>query len=225
MRIENKLNYKYRILILISLVAIVLARPLIANNLEYNVERVEHNFNHPWSSATLPNGDILVTELIGKIKRIDIKTREVIDINGIPNVLFRGQGGLSDIILHPEFEKNNIVLISFSYGEKNKNTLKVISAELIRNELINKKIIFEATPYRKSSNHYGARLVFLNDNSLIITSGDGLIIVKMHKTLIIILVKLFVLMLMALFQKIILTLIHKMLCQKFFHMVIEISRE
>ena len=173
MRIENKLNYKYRILVLISLVAIVLARPLIATNLEYNVERVEHNFNHPWSSATLPNGDILVTELIGKIKRIDIKTREVIDINGIPNVLFRGQGGLSDIILHPEFEKNNIVLISFSYGEKNKNTLKVISAELIRNELINKKIIFEATPYRKSSNHYGARLVFLNDNSLIITSGDG----------------------------------------------------
>ena len=55
MRIENKLNYKYRILILISLVTIVLARPLIATNLEYNVERVEHNFNHPWSSATLPN--------------------------------------------------------------------------------------------------------------------------------------------------------------------------
>ena len=173
MRIENKLNYKYRILVLISLAAIVLARPLIAANLEYNVEKVEHNFNHPWSSATLPNGDILVTELIGKIKRIDIKTREVIDINGIPNALFRGQGGLSDIILHPEFEKNSIVFISFSYGEKNKNTLKVISAELIRNELINKKIIFEAKPYRKSSNHYGARLVFLNDNSLIITSGDG----------------------------------------------------
>ena len=153
MRIENKLNYKYRILVLISLAAIVLARPLIATNLEYNIEKVEHNFNHPWSSATLPNGDILVTELIGKIKRIDIKTREVIDINGIPNALFRGQGGLSDIILHPEFEKNSIVLISFSYGEKNKNTLKVISAELIRNELMNKKIIFEATPYRKSSNH------------------------------------------------------------------------
>ena len=174
MRIENKLNYKYRILVLISLLAIFLARPLIATNLEYNVERVEHNFNHPWSSATLPNGDILVTELIGKIKRIDINTREVIDINGIPKVLFRGQGGLSDIILHPEFENNNIVLISFSYGEKNKNTLKVISAELIKNELVNKKTIFEATPYRKTSHHYGARLVFLNDGTLIITSGDGI---------------------------------------------------
>ena len=88
MRIEHKLNYKYRILILVSLIAIVIVRPLIATNLEYNVEKVEYNFNHPWSSATLPNGDILITELIGKIKRIDNKTREVIDINGIPNVLF-----------------------------------------------------------------------------------------------------------------------------------------
>jgi len=173
MRIEHKLNYKYKILILISLILIVLVNPLTATDLEYNVEKVEHNFNHPWSSTTLPNGDILITELIGKIKRIDIKTKEVIDINGVPKVLFRGQGGLSDIILHPEFENNNIVLISFSYGEKNKNTLKVISAELIKNELMNKKTIFEAIPYRKSSNHYGARLVFLNDNSLIITSGDG----------------------------------------------------
>ena len=173
MRIEHKLNYKYRILLLVSLIAMVLARPLIATDLKYNVEKVEHNFNHPWSSATLPNGDILVTELIGKIKKIDIKTREVTNINGIPNALFRGQGGLSDIILHPEFENNNIVFISFSYGDKNKNTLKVISAELIKNELMNKKTIFEAAPYRKTSNHYGARLVFLNDNSLIITSGDG----------------------------------------------------
>ena len=118
MRIEHKLNYKYKILILISLIVIVLASPLTATDLKYNVEKVEHNFNNPWSSATLPNGDILITELIGKIKKIDIKTREVIDINGIPKVLFRGQGGLSDIILHPEFENNNIVLISFSYGEK-----------------------------------------------------------------------------------------------------------
>ena len=75
MRIEHKLNYKYRILILVSLIAIVIVRPLIATNLEYNVEKVEYNFNHPWSSATLPNGDILINELIGKIKRIDIKTR------------------------------------------------------------------------------------------------------------------------------------------------------
>ena len=61
----------------------------------------------------------------------------------------------------------------FSYGTKNENTLKVVSAELVNNQLINKKTIFEALPYRRSSNHYGARLVFLNDNSLIITSGDG----------------------------------------------------
>ena len=66
MRIENKLNYKYRILILISLIAIVLARPLIATNLEYNVERVEHNFNHPWSSANTSMEISLLLNLLVK---------------------------------------------------------------------------------------------------------------------------------------------------------------
>ena len=173
MKIKHKVNSRNKILIFSFLIVLAITSSLFASDLKYDVEKIEYEFNHPWSSATLPNGNILVTELSGKIKQINIKTRDVIDINGVPKVLFRGQGGLSDIILHPEFEKNNILFISFSYGTKNENTLKVVSAELINNQLINKKTIFEALPYRRSSNHYGARLVFLNDNSLIITSGDG----------------------------------------------------
>ena len=173
MKIKHKVNSRNKILIFSFLIVLAITSSLFASDLKYDVEKIEYEFNHPWSSATLPNGNILVTELSGKIKKINIKTRDVIDINGVPKVLFRGQGGLSDIILHPEFEKNNILFISFSYGTKNENTLKVVSAELVNNQLINKKTIFEALPYRRSSNHYGARLVFLNDNSLIITSGDG----------------------------------------------------
>ena len=173
MKIKHKVNSRNKILIFSFLIVLAITSSLFASDLKYDVEKIEYEFNHPWSSATLPNGNILVTELSGKIKQINIKTRDVIDINGVPKVLFRGQGGLSDIILHPEFEKNNILFISFSYGTKNENTLKVVSAELVNNQLINKKTIFEALPYRRSSNHYGARLVFLNDNSLIITSGDG----------------------------------------------------
>ena len=173
MKIKHKVNSRNKILIFSFLIVLAITSSLFAGDLKYDVEKIEYEFNHPWSSATLPNGNILVTELSGKIKQINIKTRDVIDINGVPKVLFRGQGGLSDIILHPEFEKNNILFISFSHGKKNENTLKVVSAELVNNQLINKKTIFEALPYRRSSNHYGARLVFLNDNSLIITSGDG----------------------------------------------------
>ena len=173
MRIKHKVNFRNKILIFPLLIALAITNSLFASDLKYDVEKIKFEFNHPWSSATLPNGNILVTELSGKIKKINIKTKDVIDINGVPKVLFRGQGGLSDIILHPEFETNNILFISFSHGKKNENTLQVISAELVGDQLINKKTIFEALPYRKSSNHYGARLVFLNDNSLIITSGDG----------------------------------------------------
>ena len=109
----------------------------------------------------------------GKIKLIKGDSKEITEIEGIPNVLFRGQGGLSDIALHPDYEINRKIYLSFSFGEKKNNTLRVIVAELEGNKLSKQKIIFEATPYRKTSNHYGARLLFLNDKSLIITSGDG----------------------------------------------------
>ena len=109
----------------------------------------------------------------GKIKLIKGESKEITEIEGIPNVLFRGQGGLSDVALHPDYEINRKIYLSFSFGDKKNNTLRVIVAELEGNKLSNQKIIFEATPYRKTSNHYGARLLFLNDKSLIITSGDG----------------------------------------------------
>ena len=119
MKIKHKVNSRNKILIFSFLIVLAITNSLFASDLKYDVEKIEYEFNHPWSSATLPNGNILVTELSGKIKQINIKTRDVIDINGVPKVLFRGQGGLSDIILHPEFEKNNILFISFSYGTKN----------------------------------------------------------------------------------------------------------
>ena len=105
MKIKHKVNSRNKILIFSFLIVLAITSSLFASDLKYDVEKIEYEFNHPWSSATLPDGNILVTELSGKIKKINIKTRDVIDINGVPKVLFRGQGGLSDIILHPEFEK------------------------------------------------------------------------------------------------------------------------
>ena len=124
MKIKHEVNFRNKILIFPLLIILAFTSSLFASDLKYDVEKIKYEFNHPWSSATLPNGNILVTELSGKIKKINIKTRDVIDINGVPKVLFRGQGGLSDIILHPEFEKNNILFISFSHGKKMKIHLK-----------------------------------------------------------------------------------------------------
>ena len=166
----SKLKYNSIIFIFCCLVSL---SSLIAEEFEYKIEKIKGDFNYPWSSVFLPNGDFLVTEMPGKIKLIKGESKEITEIEGVPNVLFRGQGGLSDIALHPDYEINRKIYLSFSFGDKKNNTLRVIVAELEGNKLSNQKIIFEATPYRKTSNHYGARLLFLNDKSLIITSGDG----------------------------------------------------
>ena len=146
-----------------------------AQNKDYKVRLITKGLHHPWSSAFLPNGDILITELSGKLKILKESSTEteILNITGTPKVLFRGQGGLSDIILHPDFIENHLIYLSFSSGEKNNNTLRVMRFRLDGLSLGDKKLIFEAQPFRRTSNHYGARLLFIEDGSLLISSGDG----------------------------------------------------
>ncbi len=173
MREGNFIFKQMRTLLISFSFILTIFNSLYAEDHHYTIEKIKVDFSNPWSSAFLPNGDILVNELSGKIKLIEAETKKIIEIKNVPKVLFKGQGGLSDIILHPNYQINKRIYLSFSYGSKSNNTLRVISAELKDHELIDKKVIFEASPYRKTANHYGTRLLFLEDNSLLITSGDG----------------------------------------------------
>ena len=173
MREKMLIFKKMRTLLICFSFILTIFNSLYAEDNQYKIEKIKIDFSNPWSSVFLPNGNILVNELSGKIKLIKADTKKIIEIKGVPKVLFKGQGGLSDIKLHPDYLINKRIYLSFSYGSKSNNTLRVISAELKDYELIDKKVIFEASPYRKTANHYGARLLFLEDNSLLITSGDG----------------------------------------------------
>ena len=94
-------------------------------------------------------------------------------VSNLPSVLVKSQGGLSDIELHPDFETNNLIYFSYSIKTKEGNTLRVSRAKLLDNALSEVEVIFTANAFRKTSAHYGARLLFLNDNTLLISSGDG----------------------------------------------------
>ena len=167
------MKVKQNIYFFIFVIVLNISKLSMATDIDYQIYEIDYQFDHPWSSVTLPNGDILITEMPGKIKKLYMMSEKIIEIRGVPKVSFRGQGGLSGIILHPDFELNNTLFLSFSFGEKKNNTLRVVSAKLENEELKDIEIIFEAVPYRKTSNHYGARMVFLNDKTLVITSGDG----------------------------------------------------
>jgi glucose/arabinose dehydrogenase len=93
----------------------------------------------------------------------------------VPAVVNEGQGGLLDVIVHPQFEKNNIIYLSYSKAKNDDPTLAttaILKATLKNNELINTKIIFEALPYTPTRHHYGCRMVFGKDGLLYFSVGE-----------------------------------------------------
>ncbi len=129
----------------------------------------------PWGMAFLPGDEMLITERSGKLYRLT-KKRELQDIEGVPEVLAEGQGGLMDIALHPGYTKNHIIYISYSLPKKTDSitlaTTAVMRAKLDGNKLTEQKNIFVALPYSRTKHHYGSRLQFGEDGMLYISVGE-----------------------------------------------------
>ena len=72
------------------------------------------SFSEPWAMTFLPDGRLLVTEKKGALKLVDVATGRKGDVAGIPTVAYGGQGGFGDVILHPGFDRNQLVYLSFA---------------------------------------------------------------------------------------------------------------
>jgi glucose/arabinose dehydrogenase len=140
---------------------------------EYEIQEVASDLNFPWSLAFLPDGGLLVTERTGQLIKITNNDVSKI-ITGLPTDIYaEGQGGLLEIVLHPDFSVNRWVYFSYAVGDDDKNALQVVRAQLIDNKLTEKKIVFTVTPFKSTPVHFAGRMAFLPDNTLLITSGDG----------------------------------------------------
>jgi glucose/arabinose dehydrogenase len=157
----------------LSLFCILSVDNVSASNKIYTLETVIETLQKPWSMAFLPSSEILITELSGNIRILSANSILSSPLSGVPEPFVKGQGGLSDIILHPDFLENKLVYISFSLATDNGSTLRVIKATLEGKALKNIVNIFTARAERKAAAHYGARLLFLQDKTLLISSGDG----------------------------------------------------
>jgi len=140
----------------------------------YRFETILDDLDDAWSLVFLSEDKILFTEMPGKLKVVSLSDKSVNEIDNIPLVQYSGQGGLSDIVLDPGFKSNNKIYLSYSAKDKNKKTtLFLLSAELNGNSLENSKVIFQAKAPRRSPMHLGAKIAFLNDGTILLTSGDG----------------------------------------------------
>ena len=138
---------------------------------EFSINIVAQNLKSPWS-VTQINDDYLITEKAGKLLRISGDSE--IDITGLPDDIFvSGQGGLLDVVAAPDFTQTNEIYISYSYGNSDANGTALLRATLNNNTLENSTVIFRASPPKAAASHFGGRIVFLPDDTLVLTLGDG----------------------------------------------------
>jgi glucose/arabinose dehydrogenase len=137
------------------------------------VETIARGLHHPWSIAFLPGSEgVLVTERGGRLLRIPAGGTPIV-IAGVPPVYARSQGGLFDVLLHPQFAVNRQLYLSMAAGTKAANFTRIVRARLDGDRLANVETIFDVRPTKDTPVHFGGRMAFLPDGSLVMTTGDG----------------------------------------------------
>lgn len=148
------------------------------NGTELTAEVLE-SFDHGWAMTFLPDGRALVSELTGSLWLLDEDGSKIAEIANVPETEMRNQGGLGDIIIHPDFANNNTVFLSYVERDEADDTLSgavVVKATLELTEdggsLSDVTRIWEQSQKLKGNGHYSHRLAVAPDGNLIITSGE-----------------------------------------------------
>ena len=135
-------------------------------------------FNEPWAMTFLPDGRLLVTEKPGQLRLFNPSTKTTGTITGLPSVSYGGQGGMGDVLLHPQFASNRYVYYSYAEAGANSTHGAVVArAPLTLNaqgggSLGTSQVLWRQTPKVGGQGHYSHRLAFGADGKLWITSGD-----------------------------------------------------
>ncbi|MDE2389913.1 MAG: PQQ-dependent sugar dehydrogenase, partial [Betaproteobacteria bacterium] len=138
----------------------------------FDVHLVAEGLQFPWGMAFMPDGNMLVTEKVGRLRIITPDGKVSESIKGVPAVFFQQQGGLLDVALDPEFAKNRLIYLSYAELEGSRAGTAVARAELKDGSLENLQVIFRQVPKVLGAVHFGSRLAFAPDGNLFITLGD-----------------------------------------------------
>ena len=139
---------------------------------DYDFEVVVPNIENPWGFTFLPDQSILVTEKSGDL--LHFKDGKSTKITNVPKVYLRGQGGLLDIKLHPNYKENGWIYFTYSSsneGKKGGNTT-LSRAKLSGNSLVNIEVLYKAKPNTTASYHFGSRIEFDDQNYVYFSVGD-----------------------------------------------------
>lgn len=139
---------------------------------EIEVSVLAEGLDHPWGMAFLPDGGLLITERSGKLRRFRDGTLLEAPVEGGPDVWNRGQGGLLDVALHPDFAENRWVYLSYSRPGEGGAGTAVARARLEDGTLRDLELLFDLPRKTTAAQHFGSRLAFDREGYLFVTVGE-----------------------------------------------------
>ena len=171
--IQMEVLRKLIVFMLITLTALPLqAQTIHSEKHDFKVETLLKNLDHPWGMDFLPGGEIILTEKPGNLYITNAQYNSTQTIAGLPKIKQKGQGGLLDVLVHPDFKSNKLIYLSYVNQEANRYGTEVLSAKLIGNRLEQVNTIFVALPKVRGGRHFGSRLAMDKEGFLFISLGD-----------------------------------------------------
>jgi glucose/arabinose dehydrogenase len=150
-----------------------IAERVASEKAAFAVERLVGGLENPWGLAFLPDGGFLVTERAGRLRLVNDDFKLAPEpLDGVPTAFARGQGGLLDVVLHPDFAGNGLVYLSYAYLANGGAATAVARGRLAEGGLMDTEVIFESNGITSRGQHFGSRLVFDEAGYLYVTHGD-----------------------------------------------------
>ncbi len=161
------------LLILLSNAMRVIAKPhyFESEGMKLEANLIKEGLGIPWALQFLNPTRMIFTEREGNIKILDLKTKKLTPVINAPEVATGGQGGMLDLVLHPNFKKNSLLYITYSQKKGSKQTTRLTQYKLVGNQLKEKINLFTALPFYNQSHHYGSRIA-IKGNELFLSVGD-----------------------------------------------------
>lgn len=134
---------------------------------------VLQGLERPWGIAWLPDGAMLITERPGRLRIVRNGKLDPTPIPGVPEVLAVNQGGLLDVAVHPNFAQNRFIYLTYAHGTDQANRTRVARARFDGKTLQDVRVIFEVNRTKSGGQHFGSRMLWLPDRTMLISIGDG----------------------------------------------------
>lgn len=139
----------------------------------FKTVQVAEGVEHPWGMAWLPDGRLLVTAKKGSLHLLQGNKFINVPMEGLPPVFTGGQGGLLDIAIHPGDKSNPRVYLTLSTGDDSANRTTLVQGVFDGKRVHSIKTIFKVQPDKSGGQHFGSRLLWLPDQTLLMSIGDG----------------------------------------------------